>query len=342
MSVGPVMKVKLSDWQAAAAADRDLTFKLPMNVNDGGLTTYLFNEISGACKSSFDAVVRGATSPANVNVSGLLSASAWTGSVDANLQRLAVWVRYNRTLGLPQPIVQAQQAYTNQNQVDQINALFKTIFNATSINFVEQYNGMNAPLKGHGYDGPLPVPRTIQTLQAISAGGGYLLSKEILDGKYPIAKTYPPFDDGDRPWGLFVAPINGAWSIAIRRMNRTLWDAISYASGQVWDVLKAGLEYACEGITWDKLSDVRTYGTLVPEPHVQAVVAAWQVAATACGMAFPPAITVEQAQQQLPAQCKTPPPPEPPKPFYKQAGFWIASGALASLATGTYFLFTKS
>lgn len=171
---------------------------------------------------------------------------------------------------------------------------------------------------------------------------GYWMWQELIDGKAPIAKVDPPFED-DHDWGLYVKWTSRTTTlfnilsmanetvpiveVKLRRLDPGFFGALSNMLSDAIELIKAGLEWICDGITSDKLQQVRNYGTLYPDPTVQASMMAWQGVAQACGMTFPANATGTPNCEETAA-----PPPIPlpePMSWWELNKNWLIGGGIA-------------
>lgn len=97
--------------------------------------------------------------------------------------------------------------------------------------------------------------------------------------------------------------LNGQLEWGLPDFIEDAYNAVADAAGDAWDWTKGtasdigkGIKSAaeeaarlgCKYITNEKLQTVAGYGSLYPDPEVQAAVRSYQAVAAACGMVFPP------------------------------------------------------
>lgn len=123
--------------------------------------------------------------------------------------------------------------------------------------------------------------------------------------------------------------------ITLKRIDKGLdWGDVAEAAEDVASAIVNGLEtiieYACDLITDGDLQTVRNYASAAPEPHVQAALAAWQGAATACGILFPEHPTSDAVPcVDVPPEQQT----DQPLTWWQQNGWKVmAAGAAAAVA----------
>lgn len=203
--------------------------------------------------------------------------------------------------------------------------------------FLTHYKGFDAPWP------PGALPKDLASLfKLVFTDGYYLLWKELIDGKIPVAKVEPPFDDSNHDWALRVG-LSGRKvigvdvatgqpqdqleaTVVLARLPRGVLGTIEAAIGGVFDIIKSVLAVACKLITLKKLQDVRNYGTLFPNPTVQGVMLAWQGAAQACGMVLPANASGKPDCGDTGAAADLP----GPEPWWKIHQAWLIGGGIAA------------
>lgn len=120
------------------------------------------------------------------------------------------------------------------------------------------------------------------------------------------------------------------------------WDWTKGTASDIGSGIKKAAEevarLGCQLITQEKLQTVAAYGSMYPDPQVQAGVRAYQAAAAGCGMAFPPSpppppsapSAGPKMQQALILQALSLPASKPPSPAVPALPAQVSSGGAPS------------
>lgn len=305
--VPPFLQVSVDQWKADADADRALTFKL----------NYDARQLSSALTGAVQVELLNMLGPSHSD-----DVADWALAATKNY---AVIVPHLAQLGIPADAAPAIARFVVARE-----AFFRAYAKLSDYYF----NASQASRSG----GPQALPTYytnaagksikitnadfVQSYRGLKRESGKWLFIPLIEGQVMMWAVEPPFLDGGHKWGLYVTWVDGqTFKLNLTRMPKGV---VSMVAG----LIKSVLRFACNLVTMDKMQDVRNYATLVPEPHVQTVLAGWQVAAAACGIAFP----VQPTETPV-DPCAVPPSEET---FWQKYGtkLLVGGGVLLAAAVG--------
>lgn len=247
------------------------------------------------------------------------STKAWLADAYASLSKTA----FQRVVLYLKSQVTMPGGITGKFKVDIANRTLK-MFQPTGgwASFSPLYRGWSA-------DANLPGGDALDFLAGIKPDM-FWIWRELIDGGAPIAKVDPPFGDAGHKWGLYVKwteqTTNGLPQVIVT-LKQIPQDWLAKLEYEIAHVISVGLEYLCKAITWDKLQSVRNFGTLFPNPTVQASVLAWQGVAQACGTKLPDTASG-------PPACIPTEPPGMTMPWWKKYQGWLIAAGVVTVGLG--------